>query len=468
MPLDRQDVQGFIIKGYGYPLTRVLLLSFPDEARGKSFLRWVSPQITSACPWSRGAKPEPLVNLGLTYRGLQVIGLQAVLQKNVNRKLVLAPSPPLHNPFPLEFRQPPSEQTLGDKSDQDKPETWWNGKGNDAIFPLLHAALFVYAKTTAVLDASVAQILAKAGELGVEQLVTGADGLPLGGPALSGRRVHFGYVDGVGQPDVDWDNSTPVAGKVARRHFLLGEPTSDVQSSPDPVQTLDFFVNSGYAAFRWMSQDVPAFEEYLTQNGPKLAPHLPLADARELLAAKLIGRWRSGAPLVVSPNQDDPSLANVNQFKYEPQDSDGMRCPFSAHIRVTNPRDEQLKDNAKDDGVPPLLRRGLSYGPEWIRGTNDNADRGLLGLFLCVSLERQFQKIMRWMNVNDFSPVFDSILPTPVDPLSTIVGRVPGQQYLIPTAAGPVSIPLARSFVRSRGTAYFLLPGITTLNRMLV
>lgn len=118
------------------------------------------------------------------------------------------------------------------------------------------------------------------------------------------------------------------------------------------------------------------------------------------------------------------------------------------------------------NGVPPLLRRGLSYGPEWVPGTNDD-DRGLLGLFLCSSLERQFQQITRWMNVNDFSPVFDGTMPTPVDPLSS-GDRVPGQQFLIPTPAGPVSIPLPRSFVRSRGTAYFLIPGVTTLQRMMV
>jgi Dyp-type peroxidase family len=464
MPLDRSDVQGFILKGYGYPLIRILLLSFPDEARGKAFLRWLSPQITTACPWDRGAKPEPLLNLGLTYQGLRLIGLQALLQ-TIDPTLVLTESR-FDNPFPVEFREPPSASTLGDLSDQDKPQNWWNGKGNDAVYPLLHAGLFVYAKTESVLDQTVANLLARARDLGVLQLVTGDDGLPLGGPVLSGHRVHFNFVDGVGQPDVDWDNATPAAGKVDRRHFLLGDPTDAVRSKPAPDRTGTLFRNSGYAAFRWLSQDVPAFEQFLAQNAAKLAPTISPEAARELLAAKLVGRWRSGAPLAVSPDRDDPSLADVNGFGYEAHDKDGLRCPFSAHIRVNNPRDQPLVPRVTD-GVPPLIRRGASYGPEWVPGTQDNADRGLLGLFLCASLDRQFQQVMRWMNSNDFSPVFSGTIPTPVDPLSTAVGRIPDQHFLIPTASGPVSLPLTRSFVRSRGTAYFLLPGITTLNRML-
>jgi hypothetical protein len=56
MPLDRSDVQGLITQGYGYPLSRHLLLTFPDEARGKEFLRWVRPRITTGVFWPEGAK----------------------------------------------------------------------------------------------------------------------------------------------------------------------------------------------------------------------------------------------------------------------------------------------------------------------------------------------------------------------------------------------------------------------------
>lgn len=467
MAFDRDDVQGLVLQGYGYPLARLLLLRLPDEARGKEFLRWARPRLTPGTCWEPGTKPEPLINLGLTYNGLKAIGLQAVLRA-IDSNLVLDDNPtfPRNNPFPGEFRSPLNASSLGDLSPQDHPSTWWNGKGQDAIYPDLHAMLQIYAQTDDVLDATVAEARERTRDLGVEELVTGPDGNPLGGPTLQGQKVHFGYRDGIAQPDVDWENDTPAPGKVDRRHFLLGDPTPAIPSSPTPDSTGDLFRNGCYLAFRWVSQDVPAFERFLTDNAARIAPDLPTAEARELLAAKLVGRWRSGAPLVLAPEHDDPTLADRDDFAYG-ADPDGLRCPFSAHIRVTNSRDQPLNPTVVR-GVPRIIRRGVSYGPEWEPGVNDDADRGLLGMFLCASLVRQFELLVRWMNRNDFSPVFSGVLPTRHDPLfgSPPLGAPPSS-FRIPTQGGPVELPLPRTFTRSRGTAYFLLPGLRTLDRLL-
>lgn len=74
------------------------------------------------------------------------------------------------------------------------------------------------------------------------------------------------------------------------------------------------------------------------------------------LAAKLVGRWRSGAPMEsvpalptgVDPSAADASVATaavlgddqVNAFDYEPGDADGSHVPRAAHIRKVNPRSE--------------------------------------------------------------------------------------------------------------------------------
>jgi len=76
----------------------------------------------------------------------------------------------------------------------------------------------------------------------------------------------------------------------------------------------------------------------------------------------MMGRWRDGTPLVLSPDRPDPRLASSNDFGYATQDPDGHRCPFSAHIRIVNPRDTPL-DPAAVEGVPRVLRRGMAYGP---------------------------------------------------------------------------------------------------------
>jgi hypothetical protein len=39
-----------------------------------------------------------------------------------------------------------------------------------------------------------------------------------------------------------------------------------------------------------------------------LHAHASTDEERELLAAKLVGRWRSGAPLTLAPDREDPDL----------------------------------------------------------------------------------------------------------------------------------------------------------------
>jgi hypothetical protein len=100
-------------------------------------------------------------------------------------------------------------------------------------------------------------------------------------------------------------------------------------------------------------------------------------------------------------------------------------------------------------------------------GQNDTADRGLIGLFLCASLDRQFLQILRWMNANTFSPVFDGELLGRQDPLfgSDSMRRSP--TFRVPIPGGSVEVPLPRPFVRSRGTVYLLLPSLSTLDRFI-
>ena len=98
----------------------------------------------------------------------------------------------------------------------------------------------------------------------------------------------------------------------------------------------------------------------------------------------------AGAPLDIAPFQDDRSLAKddteVNNFHYEDNDADTTnphsRCPFSAHIRKTNPRSDLP---AQVMAAERVLRRGIPYGPEVdpseTTAKTSSHDRGLL--FVC-------------------------------------------------------------------------------------
>ena len=60
--------------------------------------------------------------------------------------------------------------------------------------------------------------------------------------------------------------------------------------------------NGTFMAYRRLQQHVGAFRDFLRQHGG------PTAEGQELIAAKLMGRWRSGAPLVLAAEKDDPAL----------------------------------------------------------------------------------------------------------------------------------------------------------------
>ena len=119
---------------------------------------------------------------------------------------------------------------------------------------------------------------------------------------------------------------------------------------------------------------MPEFNNFLKHNP---IPNLPPAFGSELLGARLVGRWPSGAPIDVSPTKDDPALgADPNRndnFRYAfPEDQQTQdRCPFAAHTRKTNPRADL--DNNGGTELHRIIRSGIPFGPEV---TKDEATSG--------------------------------------------------------------------------------------------
>lgn len=102
--------------------------------------------------------------------------------------------------------------------------------------------------------------------------------------------------------------------------------------------------NGSFLAYRHLNQQVPEFNKFLTDN-PLNFPAIPKEQGSELLGARLFGRWKSGAPIDITPVKDDPELAKDpqrnNNFNFGGEDqTDQTKCPFAAHIRKTNPRDD--------------------------------------------------------------------------------------------------------------------------------
>src|SRR5439155_21183917 len=123
------------------------------------------------------------------------------------------------------------------------------------------------------------------------------------------------------------------------------------------------------------------------------------------VAAKMMGRWRDGTPLVERPGADKGEglrkhSMHENDFSYALDDPQGMHCPFGSHIRRANPRDSLQPDDPTQQAITNrhrLLRRGRPY--EYQPLPNEQAEKGLLFLCICADLERQYEFVQQtWIN----------------------------------------------------------------------
>ena len=196
------------------------------------------------------------------------------------------------------------------------------------------------------------------------------------------------------------------------------------------------------------------FRRYLKLNSSS-------PEEEELLAAKMMGRWRSGAPLALCPLHDDLELGadalRNNDFAYKADDAVGYKTPVGSHIRRTNPRDASVAGFTR---IHRMIRRGTSYGPPLPKGVfeDDGADRGLMFAFIGASLGRQFEFVQsEWLNKGDFIGAGDA-----KDPIS---GANDGSGvFTIPRRPIRTRLHGLSRFVVTRGGEYCFLPGLRALN----
>jgi deferrochelatase/peroxidase EfeB len=86
---------------------------------------------------------------------------------------------------------------------------------------------------------------------------------------------------------------------------------------------------------------------------------------RELLAARMVGRWKSGAPPELTPLHDNAALGaddnRNNDFEFG-DDPFQCKCPYAAHIRKAYPRDDT--GNEAEVQRHRIIRAGIPFGPE--------------------------------------------------------------------------------------------------------
>jgi Dyp-type peroxidase family len=334
-------------------------------------------------------------------------------------------------------------------------------------------------------------------------------------------REHFGFDDGVSQPGIRGRASDAPDDFITNRYVdpsqmptaaLFGYPGQDLvwpgefvigypKSSPDPLVPgpvesgmPSWTHNGSFLVYRRLLQNVHAFWQTMADQAKKLAqsPGFEgLDDAT--LAARLVGRWPSGAPLSRTPHEDKSELgANlmaVNHFRFDSDTSDlvltegndpleqakadpiGLACPLAAHIRKVNTRDAPSDMGARSSTYERrLLRVGVAFGPSvpdpYVSPPEDDPERGLLFLSIQSSIEDQFEFLQaRWIN--------DPARPKAPSGHDMLVGQntptVDGVRRCTLFGSGLQQevVEAAEQFVIPSGGGYFFLPSMRMLRRVL-
>jgi Dyp-type peroxidase family len=376
-------------------------------------------------------KEKRWVTVAFTWNGLRALGVDETSLAT----------------FPEEFRQGmvARAEMLGDTG-SNHPDNWVGGLASSN----LHAIVILFAADEAQRERSVMEHNKFIEQCKDVEVLSSLDLQAV--PPFIYAHDHFGYRDRLSQPVIEGTDEVPTPGSGAPLkpgEFILGYP--DEFGPPANLPQPEILSRNGsYMAYRRLQEHVGKFRDFLRQNAQT-------PEEQELLAAKLMGRWRSGAPLVLTPDKDDPQLAadpqRNNAFNYKEMDPQGYAVPLGSHARRMNPRDTTANPNRRR-----IIRRGATYGPPLPEDApDDGVERGVAAFVICASLIRQFEFLQNvWANWPNFHELGNERDPIIGDQDGTFEFKIPKR----PIRKKITGLP---AFTTVRGGAYFFLPGIKAL-----
>ncbi len=452
--LDLADIQGNILTAYGqegFPKGRFMLFHIDKGDLARGFVTALLQMVTTAWRGPPVSLPKVAVNIAFTFYGLLALGVPTRTLRGMPDEFIDG----MVNRAPM----------LGDDFHKDWKNSWdevWtkSGTGFSPNENTVHILVTLNAqmnpdtgRPVPALETKTSEIKDLARKNGV-RLLTGHNppGQPkqdfqdlsltlkpgTGGKFAPTRKEHFGFTDGIGNPVFDGQlfagqppspvGNGAVDGKgnwrpLATGEFLLGFP-DEAQEIAGAAMPLDFSRNGTFMAYRKLHQKVRTFREFMqnkAQDYAKISGIENLDDARELLMAKMAGRWSDGVPVSLAPtvaewnefNRKYPDVdyatdptgwaaryAAITNFTFH-DDPGGTKCPLTAHMRRVNTRDSMAPTGEEGsilNNRRRILRRGLLYGasPE---GTQDEDEHGVVMLVVCASLFRQFEFVQQqWIN----------------------------------------------------------------------
>ncbi|WP_013334260.1 Dyp-type peroxidase [Gloeothece verrucosa] len=439
-----EDLQGNILKGHGRDYSVFLFLQWkPDDINAakqwlqefsKNYVTSAQQQSEQALRYRRENIPGGIfTNVYLTRKGYEVLGYEPY-------------QIPGDQPFRMGMKDPEIRGLLNDPEVKD----WEKGYQQE-----IHALILIAEDDLVDLLQFVNRINQDLRL--VADIVHREDGFILRNKA--GQIIeHFGFVDGVSQPlftkrDIvkartndcnfsQWDSRANLG------ILLVKDPNGKTEDS-----------YGSYLVYRKLEQNVAAFR----RDKRKLAETLNIGE--ELAGALAVGRFYDGTPVTKS-NIPTYAVTPSNNFNYE-QDTQGLKCPFHAHIRKTNPRGDTgrvvsspgFEEAVAVERIHRIARRAVSYGEN---DPTQEPETGAGLLFLCfqADIENQFNFMqIRWANPKNFIEV-----NTGPDP---IIGQPEGNQKWPKEWGKPEKVDYTfKLWAFMKGGEYFFAPSISFLTHI--
>ena len=528
--LDLADIQGNILTAYGklgFPKGRFMVFHVSDPDSGRKFVTDLLPKITTALRWPSKStyiptgkvavtRPEITVNIAFTWYGLLALGIPIRTLRGMPDEFIdgMAARAPM----------------LGDDFAGSMPwDEVWSKSARGGIGPnenRVHILVMLNAQMTPLTGGAVPALNTMTRD--IETLAQKNGGVTLltghNQPGQEMRRYqeltailtrkdgqyeptpkeHFGFTDALGDPVFegqypDEHEQTVATGNgaldghgnwrpLATGEFLLGYP-DEAQEAACATMPLDFSRNGTFMAYRKLHQNVVAFRNFIQETArdyAKVCGIQNLEDARELLMAKMAGRWSDGIPLALAPTVEawhefQDKLQQMTEEKARELalmdfsfrgDKEGIKCPVTSHVRRVNTRDSM--DPTGEDGSilnnrRRILRRGLPYDDS-AHVAPGSEERGIVMLVVCASLVRQFEFVQQqWINYGlDAGAGSDTCPLTGNHSDGTAGGKNgPKAKFVIPSdpesGKPPFIVEGIPQFVETRGGEYFFVPSMTAL-----
>jgi Dyp-type peroxidase family len=432
--LELEDIQHYLLTRPHATIAQYNFMTFRTAEGGRKWINALSDIVGNAKTVMAASETDMRwVSLAFTFQGLRKLGVDEASLAT----------------FPDPFRQGMVARAamLGDTG-INHPDNWEDNITSED----LHAVIILFAKDKDERERCIARH--------DEYLKDNPDVEILSSllieavPPFDYVHEHFGYRDRITTPLIEGLGGEAMPGchpPSKPGEFFLGYPdeTGAIPLQPQPEILSK---NGSFLAYRKMREHVGAFRDFLKANGET-------EEEQELVAAKLMGRWRkTGAPLVLCPEKDDRELGfddmRNNNFDYEKMDPHGYACPMGAHIRRMNVRDTRV---SKIMNKRLIIRRGGTYGPHLPDDApEDGANRGIAVFGGCADIARQFEFLISvWSNDPEFMELNEK------DPFS---GSIDGPfEVTIPKRPIKKKLKGLNAFTTVTGGAYFFLPGIKAL-----